>query len=89
MADIKLELRKRAKSLEPVVRIGKSGLTESQLGEIERFLKNKELIKIKMLGSAAKDKDVLIKRVLENTCSELIEKVGNVFVIYKKKEYKK
>ncbi len=77
-------LRSKAKLLEPVLRIGKSGITENQIIEINRLLKKKKLIKVKILKSMAKDKDKIIKEILNNTNSTLIEKVGNVFVLYKK-----
>ena len=45
----KIILRSRAKSLQPLVRVGKSGLTESMVGEISKNLRKSKLIKIKLL----------------------------------------
>ena len=47
----KIMLRSKAKTLEPVVRIGKSGLTDSMIGEINKNLIKRKLIKIKLLKS--------------------------------------
>ena len=82
----KIILRSRAKTLEPIVRIGKSGLSESMLEEINKNLIKRKLIKIKLLKSSfdKKEKKDLINSIVEKTKSELIESVGNVAVIYKK-----
>ena len=82
----KIMLRSKAKTLDPIVRIGKSGLSDSMVEEINKNLLKRGLIKIKLLASAydKKEKADLINSILEKTNSELIESVGNVVVIYKK-----
>ena len=82
----KIVLRSKAKKLNPVLRIGKSGLSESMIGEINKNLIKRKLIKIKLLKSsfAKKEREELINSVVLQTNSELIDSVGNVFVIYRK-----
>ena len=82
----KHQLVEKAKYLEPAVRIGKSGLTEGTVNEIKRQLKNKKLIKIKLLKAFIEDKDrkEIAKLIAEKTNSELIHQVGFVVVLYKK-----
>ena len=82
----KIALRSKAKNLEPVVRIGKSGLSESMVGEINKNLLKRKLIKIKLLAPSygQKGKSDLINSILDKTKSELIESVGNAVVIHKK-----
>lgn len=82
----KIMLRSKAKTLEPAVRIGKSGLTDSMIGEINKNLIKRKLIKIKLLKSpdGRKEKEDLIKSIVEKTQSELVDSVGNTIVLYKK-----
>ncbi|MBW2984647.1 YhbY family RNA-binding protein [Candidatus Woesearchaeota archaeon] len=82
----KIRLRSKAKTLEPIVRIGKNGLTEGTINEIKRQLKKKKLIKIKLLKSfvQARDKKELIKEIASLTNSEIIESVGFILVLHKK-----
>ena len=84
MKDI-IALRSKAKSLSPILRIGKSGLTESMLYEIEKNLSKRSLIKIKLLRASfdKKSKDDLINSILQNTHSKLVESVGNIVVIFR------
>ncbi len=79
------ELRIRSKSLKPVIRIGKNGLTGSQLKEIGKMLQKKKLIKIKMLKSflEGKDKKEEAKEIAAKLGAELIDSVGFVATVYK------
>lgn len=78
----KINLRSKAKTLEPVIRIGKNGLTEHVLNELIKLLKKRKLIKIKL--PKTENKKELIKEIKEKTYSELIESIGNVIVLYRK-----
>lgn len=79
------ELRSRAKTLEPDLRIGKNGITDSLVLEIKKQLRKKKLIKIKILKSAREglNKKEFANELARKTESELVELVGFVFVLYK------
>jgi RNA-binding protein len=81
-----IELRRKAMVLEPVIRIGKNGLTEGAIAEIKKLLKKYKLIKIKMLKGFAMDKNkkTVAREIAEKTDSELVQQVGFVVVLYKK-----
>ena len=83
---LKYDLTEKAKLLEPVLRIGKSGVTPGVIEEIKRQLKKKKLIKIKFLKPALADKDKkeFAKEIAEKTGSELINQVGFVIVLYRR-----
>jgi len=51
------KLKEKAKTLEPVIRIGKNGLTESTIKEIKKQLNKKKLIKVKLLRAFISDKN--------------------------------
>ena len=83
---MKKEFMEKAKALEPVLRIGKNGLTEGMLKEIKEQLKRKKLIKIKFLKSAmeGKDKKKFSGEVAEKTGGEVVYQVGFVVVLWKR-----
>ncbi len=85
MEDI-AQLRKNAKALEPVVRIGKSGLSDSVISEIKKHLEQKRLIKIKMLRSfiGTSDKKAAAQQLADKTNSILVQRTGLVAVLAKK-----
>ncbi|PIN78540.1 RNA-binding protein [Candidatus Woesearchaeota archaeon CG_4_10_14_0_2_um_filter_33_10] len=79
------KLKEKAKTLEPVIRIGKNGLTESTIKEIKKQLNKKKLIKVKLLRAFISDKNKkeVAKEIAEKTSSNLIYMVGFVIVLYK------
>ena len=85
--DIKV-LKAKAKDLNPIVRIGKSGLSETVIAEITQQLKVKKLIKVKFLRSALEEADrkSLVNALVEKTPSVLVQNVGFVVVLYYNKE---
>lgn len=83
------KLRAKAKNLKPVVRIGKSGITDGVLREIKLQLGKKGLIKIKLLKSFVKDrafKKRVIDELLKKTNATLIQDIGSIIALYKKKK---
>jgi len=79
----KYELRSKAKTMNPNMNIGKEGLTESVVEEIKRQLRQKKLIKIKMLQNIADkvDKKEIAKQLEEKTGGVLIDNVGFTYVL--------
>ena len=73
----------------PSVWIGKSGLTESVVGEIKKQLKRKSIVKVKMLRPFVKEigkKDDAANKIADATGSRIIQKVGFIVVLARKEE---
>ncbi|MBU1204999.1 MAG: YhbY family RNA-binding protein [Nanoarchaeota archaeon] len=79
------KLKEKAKTLEPVIRIGKNGLTESTIREIKKQLNKKKLIKVKLLKAFInnRNKREVAKEIAQKTNSQLIDLVGFVIVLWK------
>lgn len=79
------ELKKKSKFLESIVRIGKSGITDSLIEEINKHLKKRQLIKIKFLKSGIGDSTVreAAKYVAHETKSEIIDVIGLTASFYR------
>ena len=80
------DLISKAKKLEPLLRVGKDGLTEGVVKEIQRQLRQKKLIKIKFFKSALgkTDKKQVFSGLADATGSEIVLQVGFVLVLYKR-----
>lgn len=73
----------------PTVWIGKKGLNKSQIDEVDKQLKIRKLIKVKLLKSVKgrEDRKRIAEEITKKTSSELIDAVGGVIVLkYNKKE---
>lgn len=78
-------LRNTARKLEPVMWVGKSGLTQSVIEETKKQLRKRGLVKVKLLKSALEtgNRKELSKELAEKTDSVLVDQVGFVAVLYK------
>jgi RNA-binding protein len=80
------ELKAKAQRLEPIMRIGKNGVTDNIIDELKNHLKRRKLIKIKLLKSFSEtnDKKKVAAEIAEKTNSEIISHVGFTVVLWKK-----
>ncbi len=80
------ELRKRARQLSAIVRIGKNGITDNTIEEIRKNIKLRKLIKVKLLTSFndEQDRHEAAKLIAEKTESLLVQVIGNNVVLYKR-----
>ncbi|HEY9582356.1 MAG TPA: ribosome assembly RNA-binding protein YhbY [Savagea sp.] len=81
-------LRSKAHHLNPIFQIGKSGLTEQMIIEIEAALEVRELIKVSMLQNCEEPKED-IQAKFEEAGIEVAQQIGNIFVLYKESEENK
>jgi RNA-binding protein len=81
------EMKSKAMLLKPMVRIGKAGLTDGLIKEINNHLKKKKLIKVKFLKSfmESKEKKQAVQELVEKTNSVLVRKVGFTATLYRAK----
>jgi RNA-binding protein len=79
-----------AHELHITVQIGKKGLTEETLLEIEHQLKKRKTIKVKFLRSILEShaKQELIQAITDATGSELMMKAGSIIVLKKREKSK-
>ena len=81
-------LRSKAHHLNPIFQIGKSGLTEQMIIEIEAALEVRELIKVSMLQNCEEPKED-IQPKFEEAGIMVVQQIGNIFVLYKESEENK
>jgi RNA-binding protein len=78
------ELRGRAQSLEPVMKLGHGGITDSFVRGLDEALTAHELVKIRFTDFKDQKKK-LAPELAVKTGSELITLVGNVAVFFRKR----
>jgi len=82
-------LRGESNRLQPLVHIGKSGLTESVITQIEEALEAKELIKVTILQNCDQDKNEIAAKLEEQDGIEVVQVIGKIIVLYKESVEKK
>jgi RNA-binding protein len=78
------KLKAQAQRLEPTFKVGKAGLSEGFVKSIDEAFAHRELIKVKFV-EFKEEKKTLAPELAEKTASQLIMRVGNVAVLYRRK----
>lgn len=71
-----------AQHLEPILKIGKAGLSEGFVRSVDEALKQHALVKIKFVEFKEQKKE-LAPTLAEKTSSHLVMRVGNVMVLHR------
>ncbi len=77
------ELRAQANSLETTLIVGKGGVSEALIAEVNLLLDNRELVKGKVLETAFLTPREASDAICEATGADGVSVVGNKFVIYR------
>ena len=80
----KRQLRKLGHKLKPTIMIGAKGLTDGVLDETKNTLDYHELIKVKVSAADREARDEIISTICEHCSAELIQRVGNMALIYRR-----
>lgn len=82
-------LKSLAHNIEPILHIGKSGVTDNVLVQIDEALKARELVKVKLLSNSALEANDVANDISEKLRAEFVQSIGNKFTIYRESEDKK
>ena len=79
----KKHLRRLAHPLQPIVTLGNTGLTDAVVKELDRALKDHELVKVRARAPDRGQRDVWLAELARRTRGILVQRIGNVAVIYR------
>lgn len=73
----------QAHHINPVVIIGKDGLSAGVINELDRGLSSHELIKIKILHGDRKQRALLLEEICQQLNAFTINHIGRILTIYR------
>lgn len=76
-------LRAMATGIDPIFQVGKAGITENVIIQIDTALEAQELIKIKVLPNAGEPVEAVARRAAEESGAELVQVIGRNFVLFR------
>lgn len=82
-------LRGLGHALKPLIMVGDAGLSESLLVEFESTLAHHELIKVRVRVGDRKARDAIIEQMCSNSGAALVQRVGNMALLYRENPEKK
>lgn len=82
-------LKSLAHSLEPSVYMGKGGLTENIIKEVEVNLEARELVKVKLQEGCILDPKEVANQIAEQLGAEFVQAIGKKFTLYRESKENK
>ena len=82
-------LKSLAHNLDPIFQIGKGGINENFIKQIDGALETRELIKINILQNSLEEPVEAARYLCDNLDAEFVQAIGNKFVIYRESKDKK
>lgn len=77
-------LRARANGLEAIIQIGKGGISENLIQQVDDTLNVRDLIKVRVLLETAPDSaKVFASQLAEATNSDVVQVIGGIIVLYR------
>lgn len=80
------ELKALANSLEPVFQIGKGGVNDAQVAQIDDYLRVHELVKIKVLDNSLLTAKEAAVDIAERINADVVQYIGSKAILYKRNE---
>ena len=82
-------LRSLAHNIDPTVYIGKAGVTETVIKEIDQCLEARELVKIKLQEGAELDAKTVANELAPGLRAEFVQAIGRKFTLYRESKENK
>lgn len=81
-------LKSLANGIDPIMQIGKGGVTENVIKQIDDALEARELIKISVLNNSMLEAKDTANEIAEAVNGEFVQSIGNKFIIYRESKEK-
>lgn len=82
-------LKSLANTLDPIFQLGKNGLTENFIKQVDDALRTRELVKINVLKNSIEDPTEIANILTKELNAEFVQSIGRKFVIYRESEENK
>jgi len=81
-------LKGLANTMEPIFLIGKGGVSEVMIREIDLALEARELMKLKVLNNSMVEVREAAEEISEKTNSEVVQVIGGKFILFRPSQEK-
>ena len=82
-------LRSMAHYLTPIFQVGKGGVNENMVKQIQEALEVRELIKVSILQNNMDDKHAVAEDLATGAGAEMVQLIGHTVVLYKESKENK
>ncbi len=79
-------LRSMANSMDTIFQVGKGGIPDTLITQVDDALRVRELIKMRVLDNSLYSSKEAANEIAEKTGADVVQVIGTKFVLYKKNE---
>jgi RNA-binding protein len=79
------DVKRVGHGLRPTVHVGKEGVTDTLIEEIAKQVKNRKVVKVRLLPSVEEDRKLVAEDLAKRSNSMLIEVVGHTVLLCDRK----
>lgn len=72
-----------ANNIDSIFQLGKNGLTENFIKQIDAALESREIVKVNVLKNCDLDPTEVANELVEGLSAEFVQSIGRKFVIYR------
>ena len=77
-----------AAALDPIVHVGKAGISENLIVQVDTALETRELVKIRVLSNSPIPVEAAAEEISRQTSAYLIQVIGRNFILYRRSREK-
>lgn len=81
-------LRSMGNEMDPILQLGKGGITETVITQTNETLEARELIKARVLQNSSEEPQTVATELAEKTGSELVQVIGRNFLLFRQSKDK-
>ncbi len=81
-------LRAMGSTLEPIVQVGKGGVSLTLIQQLDEALEARELVKVKILNNCLLEVDEVAKALEEGTGAEIAQVIGHTILYFRRAKEK-
>ncbi len=78
------QLRGMANSYETIFQVGKAGVCDALIKQVDETLEVRELIKLRVLETSPESSREAADRIAEATNSDVVQVIGHRFILYRR-----
>lgn len=79
-------LKGLAMTMEPIINVGKSGVTPELVASVDEAIEKRELIKIGVLKNCMDEPKAIAEMIAERTRAQVVQVIGKKIVLYRRKK---
>lgn len=82
-------LKAKAQLIDPIINIGKNGITENLISQADEAIEARELVKFNILSNSELNAKIAAIELAEIINAEFVSAIGRKFVLYRESEERK